>query len=240
MLRNLKRFLCLIIVIVIGTIQSNIILVKAAAEKESVELAKEKWNYCIKRFDSTNYYFNRFGNKYSSISFLMSAVEESKITVPKLSKTNITLLMSKTVMLKTIGKIQKVKWTSKNKKIATVSKKGKVTAKRKGKTTIIATVKYKNGNKTKTKKLKCIVKVVDKYTLNEVHKAVENYLKKHYKDFVCYSDEDLERDGEYIFTIRSTAGKQANVLVGYLTVDPNTGIGVFESYGGDKEKWNLM
>ena len=59
-------------------------------------------------------------------------------------------------------KIKKVTYKSKNKKIATVSKKGKVTAKKKGSTQIIATVKYTYKKKTYTKKLTYKVKVTTK------------------------------------------------------------------------------
>lgn len=225
-------------------------IVKAVKKSKTKYVLKMKTTKGIKyryyayvkdgRFDSLVYYFDWSGNRISGTSSLNRAVEESKTKSPKLSKTNITLLVSKTTTLKTVGKIQNVKWTSKNKKIAKVSKKGKITAKKKGKTTIVATVKYKSGKKTKTKKLKCVVRVVDKFTLNEMHKAVEQYLKKHYKQFVCSSDEDQEKDGQYIFTIRSTAETQANVLAGILIVNPKTGIGIFEPDYGEKEKWKLM
>ena len=51
---------------------------------------------------------------------------------------------------------------SKNKKIATVSKKGKITAKKAGKTKVICKVTYKKGKKKVTKKLSVTVKVTAK------------------------------------------------------------------------------
>ncbi len=71
---------------------------------------------------------------------------------PKLSATSKTVLKGKTFTLKVknAGKA-KVKWTSSNKKVATVSKTGKVTAKKAGKATITA--------KVGKKKLTCKVTV---------------------------------------------------------------------------------
>ena len=64
----------------------------------------------------------------------------------KLNKTKATIYVGKTVTLKLKNNKAKVKWSSSNKKIATVSKKGKVKGKRAGKATITAKVgkkKYK-------------------------------------------------------------------------------------------------
>ena len=68
----------------------------------------------------------------------------------KLNKTKATVYVGKTVTLKVSGASGAVKWTSKNKRIATVKKTGsksaKVTAKKAGKTTITA----KNGRESVT------------------------------------------------------------------------------------------
>ena len=64
--------------------------------------------------------------------------------------------------LKNKPKKATVKWSSKNKKIATVSKKGKITAKKAGKTKVICKVTYKKGKKKVTKKLSVTVKVTAK------------------------------------------------------------------------------
>ena len=64
----------------------------------------------------------------------------------KLNKTKATIYVGKTVTLKLKNNKAKVKWSSSNKKIATVSKKGKVKGKKAGKATITAKVgkkKYK-------------------------------------------------------------------------------------------------
>ncbi len=85
---------------------------------------------------------------------------------PKLNKSKVTLTITKkktkpTVQLKvknTAGK--KVKWTSSNKKVAMVSVKGKVTAKKKG--TAVITVKVSN------RVLRC------KVTVKDTRKSVSN------------------------------------------------------------------
>lgn len=92
----------------------------------------------------------------------------------KLNKKKATVRVNKTLRLKLKNaKAKKVKWRSSNKKVATVSKKGKVKAHKKGKTTI--TAKYK-GKKYKckitvknTKKKTAIIKSadIDKNTLNQ-------------------------------------------------------------------------
>ena len=73
-----------------------------------------------------------------------------KITVknPKLNKSKLTLKKEKSFKLSIKGKVGKAKFTSSNKKVATVSKKGNIKAKKKGKATI--TVKT-NGIKLKCK-----------------------------------------------------------------------------------------
>ena len=79
---------------------------------------------------------------------VVQAQAASKIT---LSKTNIYVVKGCTRKLKVNGTSKKVKWTTSNKKIATVSSKGVVTAKAKGKATVTA--------KVAGKKLKCTVNV---------------------------------------------------------------------------------
>jgi expansin (peptidoglycan-binding protein) len=71
-----------------------------------------------------------------------------------LNKKNVTLTVGKSVTLKMKGTKKKVKWSTSNKKVATVSKKGKVKAKKAGKATITA--------KLGKKKYKCKVTVLKK------------------------------------------------------------------------------
>ena len=77
----------------------------------------------------------------------------------KLNKKKITISVGQTVKLKVKKNRKKVKWKSSNKKIVTVSKKGKIKGKKVGKATITA--------KIGKKKLKCKVKVVAKKTKND-------------------------------------------------------------------------
>lgn len=98
--------------------------------------------------------------------------QNTTVAVPvKLSKSSVTLKITKNGKKTAYGtktikvkkskdiKIQKVTYKSANKKIATVSKKGKITAKRKGSTKITVTVTYKKGKRKETEKLVCKVKV---------------------------------------------------------------------------------
>ena len=76
----------------------------------------------------------------------------------KINKKKLTLNVKENYTLKVKGTTSKIKWSTSNKKIATVSSKGKVKAKKKGKVTITA--------KVKGKKYKCKVKV-EKPSLNK-------------------------------------------------------------------------
>lgn len=69
----------------------------------------------------------------------------------QLNKKNVTLTVGQSTTLKVKGTTKKVTWTSSDKKVATVTKKGKVVAKQQGKATIYA--------KVAKKKLKCKVVV---------------------------------------------------------------------------------
>ena len=70
---------------------------------------------------------------------------------PKLNKKKLTLTVGQTAKLKVKNTKKKIKWSSSKKSVATITKKGKVKAKKAGKTTITA--------KFGKKKLKCIVTV---------------------------------------------------------------------------------
>lgn len=77
----------------------------------------------------------------------VTAVAAKKVSI---NKTNVTLKKGKSITLKLRGTKKKVKWSSNRKRIATVSKKGKVTAKRVGKAKITAKVGKKKYNCTVT------------------------------------------------------------------------------------------
>ena len=94
-----------------------------------------------------------------------------KLTVKniRLNKTKATLYIRKSMKLSVIGKIGKPTFKSSNKRIATVNKAGKVTAKRKG----TVTITVKSNNRT----LKC--KVIVKYPKAKLNKKkVTLYIKK--------------------------------------------------------------
>ena len=74
---------------------------------------------------------------------------------PKINKTKATVYIGRSITLKVKGTSGKVTWSTKNKKIATVSKSGKVTGKKTGKTTITAKVNKKS--------MKCKVTVKNPY-----------------------------------------------------------------------------
>lgn len=84
-----------------------------------------------------------------------AAVPASAAAKPALNKTKLTMTVGNTATLKVknAAKKEKITWTSKKKTVASVSSKGKVTAKKAGKTVVSATLK-KAG-----KTLKCNVTV---------------------------------------------------------------------------------
>ncbi len=91
----------------------------------------------------------------------LESVEAYAAAKPKLSTTKTSLNVKDTATLTVMKvskkKIAKITWKSSKKSVAKVSSKGKITAKKKGNTTITCTVKVKAG---KSAKLKCKVTVV--------------------------------------------------------------------------------
>lgn len=75
-------------------------------------------------------------------------------------KMTLTVGQSKTIKVK--GSVKKKTFKSKNRSVATVSKKGKVTAKKVGKCKITVTLKFKKSKKYITKKYTCKVTVIKK------------------------------------------------------------------------------
>ena len=106
-------------------------------------------------------------------------VTESHAATMKLNKKKVTLKVGKSVTLKVKGTKKKVTWKSSNTKVVTVSKKGKIKAKKKGTATIYA--------KVANKKLKCKVTVKPKKTTplskywskdSNAAKQLRTYVKK--------------------------------------------------------------
>lgn len=84
----------------------------------------------------------------------------------KLNKTSLNLTVGKTMNLKVKGTKSKAKWSSSNKKVATVNNNGKVTAKKAGNCKIMA--------KVENKKYICKVKVVNETSNNPSPAPEEN------------------------------------------------------------------
>lgn len=100
-----------------------------------------------------------------SIAMTGMVTAEAAKKKPKLSKTKVTLYVGKTATLKVKNTKKKVKWSSSKKSVATVSQKGKIKAKKKGKATITA--------KVAGKKLKCKLTVKEKIVYQA--QTVENF-----------------------------------------------------------------
>lgn len=87
-------------------------------------------------------------------SIIPGSIIEANAATVKLNKKKATMYEGKSLQLKVTGTKKKVTWKSSNKKIAYVSSKGKVTAKKKGNVTITA--------KVENKKLSCKITVKEK------------------------------------------------------------------------------
>lgn len=74
------------------------------------------------------------------ITVLGDTVNTQAAAKERLNQTKVTVTVGKSVTLKVKNTKKKVKWSTSNKKVATVSKKGKVTGKKAGKATITAKV----------------------------------------------------------------------------------------------------
>ena len=92
-------------------------------------------------------------NKFKILSFILifalcftfiPTVNVEAASKVKINKTSTTIYVGKTETLKISGTSKKVKWTISNKSVATVSSKGKVTAKKAGTATITAKVSGKS------------------------------------------------------------------------------------------------
>ena len=109
--------------------------------------------------------------------FMISLIFQSGVFVEakgkvRLSRTSASVYVGKSIILKVKNTKSKAKWSSKNKKIAVVNSKGKVTGKKKGTTKIIA--------KVGKKKYKCkvVVKSIAKSSANNTEKNPDNNTEK--------------------------------------------------------------
>lgn len=141
-------------------------------------------------------YEKKFFCLISSLVLLSTVPVYAKQNI-KLNKTFITLPTKNTYTLKVNGTKKKVKWSSSKKKIATVNKNGKITAKKSGTAYITAKV---NG-----KKIKCKVSV-------RSNKSITNKLWDAY-DWQC---EDIWNNGycdiyHYIEDGTNSIGEKMNI-----------------------------
>ena len=128
---------------------------------------------------------------------------------PKLNKTSVKIKVGKTVKLKLKNNKKKVKWSSANKKIATVNKTGLVKAKKKGKTRIIA--------KIRKKKYVCKVTVEAKKSTESEDKGTDS------EEDPDYSDDDSDHEEEPTSTPASEESpKPGETEIPKKTKEPGT------------------
>lgn len=99
------------------------------------------------------------------MAVLGNAVSTQAAAKVKLNRKKVTITVGKSVTLKVKNTKKKVKWSTSNKKVATVNKKGKVTGKKAGKATITA--------KVGKQKYKCKVTVKKKQNEGATEKSTE-------------------------------------------------------------------
>lgn len=133
----------------------------------------------------------------------VASAKKVKVTL-KAKKKKVSVTVGKKVTLKIVKKnVKKIKsmtWKSKNKKIATVNKKGKVTGKKAGKkTTITCKFKYKakGSKKWKNKTIKFTVSVTAKKTTSDKNTNTDSNtnttVKKSKNGIVMYDDGVMDK-----------------------------------------------
>ncbi len=120
------------------------------------------------------------------VGFLVVKTENVPAKV-RISKKTVTIRKTQTVKLKVKGTKKKVKWSSKNKSIATVSKKGVVKAKKVGRTKIIAKVGKKKYKCNITVKELFSFKLKNKLPITYSMNYLEDYNKNIYKNYQLFS-----------------------------------------------------
>lgn len=140
-----------------------------------------------------------------------------KASSVKLNSNLITTIVGKTYQLKLKGTRKKVKWTTSNKKIAVVSRKGKVTAKAVGSTTITA--------KVGKKKYKCKVYIGKKQLVNKKNISVY-YIKTTKKGISLFAKNKMSKSkkakmrltmNNYALDGQTPEGKRSGNWEAYIT-----------------------
>ena len=124
-----------------------------------------------------------------------------KVTVetPKLSRTSVSLNTNKTYQLKVTETTLKAKWTSSNKAVATVSSKGKVTAKGAGTATVTATINGVKYNCKVTVKGNASIPSTSNFQRLKNYISANGDINTYGKRVVNYSYSDA--DGDFLWAI---------------------------------------
>lgn len=146
-----------------------------------------------------------------------AALAATKTTTKKakLNKTSLKLKKGKTYQLKTKNVKETVTWKSSNKKVATVSKKGKITAKKTG-TAVIKAIYKKNG-KAKTLKCKVTVTAAKKESREATVKKQILALQSTYKEGTPWTNDDFyfwEAKNTYCYGCIALAGEISDSIFG--------------------------
>lgn len=141
---------------------------------------------------------------------LSNAVTVDAATKIKLNKSKATIKIGKTITLKVKGidEDTTVKWTTGNKSVATVSKKGKVKGKKKGKATITA--------KVGKKKYVCVV-TVKKAKVNKVIEATPSDNINSLKDYVNKNGFEFPKTGYKMIRYETNYGESRGESIKLLS-----------------------
>ncbi len=139
------------------------------------------------------------------MTMLLASTANAASKKIKLNKKKATIYVNSTLQLKLKkAKASKVKWSSSKKAVATVSKKGKVVAKKAGKTTI--TAKYKG------KKYKCKITVKAKPVPVTYYGTVSGNITYHYNQYKGYVADTNAR----VFLIPTNGSAKSTTVSNYI------------------------
>lgn len=151
-------------------------------------------------------------------SFCFALIPSTEVEAAvKLNKKKVTLYVGKSTTLKVKGTKKKAKWTSSNKKVATVSSKGKVKAKKKGTAKITA--------KIGKKKYTCKVTVKQKTNkieyISERAVQYDDATNSQFVFFALETSKHVKVAGSGTATITITNDKNETVYNSTLNFTPN-------------------